>query len=156
MDFVNHEELLVRRRAGLGSNGRTIRLAQEEVAARGLDLRVEPPDVLEIERRATRKELAIHALHQMHPLALQMGVPLRRLDDAEPDHTLPAELKGAWEAWQKAGARLEDARSYLHGYIHTSHRQESLSHAPEASGVRRVFANRAVSVFDASREAQDG
>ncbi|MFY0992619.1 phospholipase effector Tle1 domain-containing protein [Halomonas sp. C05BenzN] len=155
VDFANHEELLVRRRAGLGSNGRTIRLAQEEAAARGLELRVEPPDVLEIERRATRKELAILALHQMHPLALQLGVPLRGLDEAEPDHALPAELKNAWETWQRAGARLEDARSYLHGYIHTSHRQESLPHAPEASGVRRVFANRPRSVFDKAREVQD-
>ncbi len=154
VDFANHEELLVRRRGGLGSNGRTIRLAQEEAAARGLELRVEPPDVLEIERRATRKELAIHALHQMHQLAHQSGVPLDELRN-DSDHTIPDELQGALDAWKKAGARLEDARRYLQGYIHTSHRRESLAHAPEASGVRRVFANRAASVFDASREAQD-
>ncbi|PMR69048.1 hypothetical protein C1H66_12620, partial [Halomonas heilongjiangensis] len=126
VDFANHEELLVRRRAGLGSNGRTIRLAQEEAAARGLELRVEPPDVLEIERRATRKELAIYALHQMHQLAHQSGVPLDELRN-DSDHTIPDELQGALDAWKKVGARLEDARRYLHGYIHTSHRQESLS-----------------------------
>ncbi|PXX97715.1 hypothetical protein CR157_13095 [Halomonas sp. LBP4] len=154
VDFANHEELLVRRRGGLGSNGRTIRLAQEEAAARGLELRVEPPDVLEIERRATRKELAIHALHQMHRLAQQLGVPLDELRN-DADHILPSELQDALDAWKQSGARLEDARNYLQGYIHTSHRQESMAHAPEVSGVRRVFANRPGGVFNEAREAQD-
>nr|WP_276316594.1 DUF2235 domain-containing protein [Halomonas flagellata] len=130
VDFANHEELLVRRRGGLGSNGRTIRLAQEEAAARGLELRVEPPDVLEIERRATRKELAIHALHQMHRLVQQMGVPLLPLTLSNPNHAIPQSLQGALEACQKAGARIKDARNYLQGYIHTSHRQESMGPCP--------------------------
>ncbi|WP_232090246.1 T6SS phospholipase effector Tle1-like catalytic domain-containing protein [Billgrantia diversa] len=154
-DFANFEELVVRRRGGLGANGETTRLAQEEAQARGLSIRVDGMDVLEVERRATRKELAIHALHRMHDEAKRVWVPLRDLDDADPNHAIPAELREKLDAWRAAGGRLDDSHRFLNGYIHTSHRQESLAYAPEPSGERRVFPNHHDAPVAAPQEPQN-
>ncbi|MBW6392024.1 DUF2235 domain-containing protein [Halomonas sp. Y3S6] len=164
-DFANLEELIVRHRGGLGANGETIRRAQAEAQARGLDIRVEGMDVLEVERRATRKELAIYALHQMYEEAKRAWVPLDELRD-DPDHTIPAELQALIDSWWQGGRRhgrqwmLEMSHEHFAGYIHTSHRQypftlrDRFAHAPEPSGVRRVFPNRHVPVA-APQEPQD-
>lgn len=160
-DFANLEELIVRRRGGLGANGETIRRAQAEAQARGLGIRVDGMDVLEVERRATRKELAIYALHQMHEEAKRAWVPLRDLDDTDPDHTIPDELQTLIDEWWLNGRRrgrqwmLDASQEHFVGYIHTSHRQESLAHEPEPSGVRRVFPNRHDAPVATPREPQD-
>ena len=161
LGFTNHEELIIRRRAGLGANGETIRRAQAEARARGLDIRVDGRDVLEIERRATRKELAIYALHQMHEEAKRAWVPLRPLLPSNPDHAIPAELQTLIDEWWEGGRRrgqqwmLDVSHEHFAGYIHTSHRQESLAHAPEPGGVRRVFPNRHEAPVTAPQEPQD-
>nr|WP_240935952.1 DUF2235 domain-containing protein [Halomonas bachuensis] len=153
-DFANIEELIVRRRGGLGANGETIRLAQAEAQARGLSIRVDGMDVLEVERRATRKELAIYALRQMYEEARRAWVPFDELRD-DADHTIPAELREKLDAWRAAGGQLDDSHRFLNGYIHTSHRQESLAYAPEATGVRRVFPNRHDVPVATPQEPQD-
>ncbi|MGR2740369.1 phospholipase effector Tle1 domain-containing protein [Billgrantia sp. Q4P2] len=152
-DIANLEELIVRRRGGLGANGETIRRAQAEAQERGLDIRVDGMDVLEVERRATRKELAIYALHQMHDEALRAWVPLRPLLATNPEHAIPAELQTLIDDWWQSGRRrgrqwmLDISHEHFAGYIHTSHRQQSYSlrdhfaHAPEPSGKRRIFPN---------------
>jgi hypothetical protein len=160
LGFTNHEELIVRRRAGLGANGETVRRAQAEAQARGLDIRVDGRDVLEIERRATRKELAIYALHRMYDEAKRAWVPLDELRD-DADHTIPAELQTLIDEWWEGGRRrgrqwmLDVSHEHFAGYIHTSHRQESLAHAPEPSGVRRVFPNRHEVPITAPKEPQN-
>ncbi|EWH01376.1 T6SS phospholipase effector Tle1-like catalytic domain-containing protein [Halomonas sp. BC04] len=147
VDFANFEEVIVRRRAGLGANGETIRRAQEDAEKRGLAIRVDGMDVIEIERRAIRKELAIYALHEMYREARKIHVPLDELRD-DADHVIPAELQVIIDDWEEEGMRrkrqwmLDVSRERFADYIHTSHRQESLAHAPEPSGVRRVFPNR--------------
>lgn len=161
LGFANHEELIVRRRGGLGASGETIRRAQAEAEARGLSIRVDGMDVLEIERRDTRKELAIYALHQMYREARRARVPLRDLDDAEPDHAIPAELQAIIGEWEREGRQrgqqwmLDVSRERFAGYLHTSHRHEELVHAPEPSGARRVFPNIPHHSHMPAREAQD-
>jgi len=167
LGFANHEELIVRRRAGLGANGETIRRAQAEAQARGLDIRVDGRDVLEIERRATRKELAIYALHQMHEEAKRAWAPLRDLDDTDPDHAIPTELQTLIDEWWQNGSRrgrqwmLDMSHEHFAGYIHTSHRQHPYSlrdrfaHAPEPSGVRRVFPNVSLHSYLPTQEPQN-
>ncbi|MGR4068037.1 T6SS phospholipase effector Tle1-like catalytic domain-containing protein [Billgrantia sp. C5P2] len=166
-DFANLEELIVRHRGGVGANGETIRRAQAEAEARGLSIRVEGMDVLEVERRATRKELAIYALHQMHDEAKRAWVPLRDLDDTDPDHVIPAELQALIDSWWQNGRRhgrqwmLEMSHEHFTGYIHTSHRQypftlrDRFAHAPEPSGKRRVFPNHHSAPVAAPQEPQD-
>lgn len=156
----------MRHRGGLGANGETIRRAQAEAQARGLSIRVEGMDVLEVERRATRKELAIYALHQMHDEALRAWVPLRPLLPSNPDHAIPAELQALIVEWWQNGRRrgrqwmLEMSHEHFAGYIHTSHRQypftlrDRFAHAPEPSGKRRVFPNRHAPVA-VQQEPQD-
>jgi hypothetical protein len=108
-DFTNVESLPVRLRQGLGMSGESIRLAQQEAARRGLEIEVRGTDVLEVERRHTRKELAIHALRLMHAQALAAGLPLRPLQASNPEHWMPEELAEALAHWQASGGRLGDA-----------------------------------------------
>lgn len=152
-DFANVEQLPVRLRANLALAGdAAIRRAQEEAAKRGRYIRVQYPDVVEVEHRYTRKELSRVALRKMHEQALAAGVPLRPLPQDNPDYVLPPALEQAWQRWQAAGGSMAEARHFLGEYIHTSHRQplgsagpmqdlRNYADRPEPSGVRRVFHN---------------
>ncbi|MCW8978615.1 MAG: type VI secretion system PAAR protein [Marinobacter sp.] len=144
----NHEIFTVRVFSGHGMNYRTIQSAQKKIEAlnrndhRNIQARVEGTDVIAEERRATRKELAIHALHLMYEMAVSEGLPMSPMDLSNANHRIPDDLKKAIDAWQEAGANLFAARKYLGKYMHTSHREDVLPHLPENSGKRRIFYNR--------------
>jgi len=144
----NHETFTVHVYTGHGGNHRTTRIAQQKIAelnqndSRNIQPRVKGLDVIAEERRPTKNEIAVYALHRMHKLAVSEGVPLLPMDTSVDGYSIPAELQQALQAWQNAGANLADSDEYLAGYIHTSHRVDELPHLPEKSGVRRVFLNR--------------
>ena len=126
-------------------NYRTIGIAQQKVAklnqndSRNIQPRINGMDVIAEERRPTKKELAIYALHRMHKFAVSEGVPLLPMDTSAGGYHIPEELHRALQAWQNSGASLADSDKYLAGYIHTSHRMDELPHLPEKSGIRQVF-----------------
>ncbi|MEX2474505.1 type VI secretion system PAAR protein [Marinobacter sp.] len=147
-DIRNFETFPVRVFSGHGGNTRTIRIAQEKIAAmnesdsRNIQARVVGMDVIAEERRPTRKELAIYSLHKMYTYAVDAGVPLVEITKEQPEFGLPEHLEQAINDWKADGAELSAARQYLAGYIHTSHRAGSIAHGPESSGVRRRFLNK--------------
>lgn len=94
------------------------------------------------ERRRTRKELAIYALHQMHQYAVKSGVPLDGLDPSSQDYALPEALKLVLKQWKSSGMALKSAKQYLGDYIHTSHDPHySISNPPHPSGQREIYSN---------------
>jgi T6SS, Phospholipase effector Tle1-like, catalytic domain len=145
VDFRNYETFFIRAYQGHGLNSETIRAAQEKISElnradpRNIQPRVQGTDVFAEERRATRKELAIYALHQMHRYAQESGVPLAPMRESQPEFLIPNELQKKLDKWLAAGGKLSEARDYLEGYIHTSHREWTLAHHPESSQQRRVF-----------------
>lgn len=137
--FENWEVIRVGTRSGHGLNHRTTQIAQRDAERNGLYIRINGPDIILERRLPTRKELSIYALHKMHELAQDNGVPISDLDHTDPGHIIPAELLEKLTAWEAAGSRLEDAKRYLDGYIHTSHREGTLVDAPAPNNIRREF-----------------
>jgi uncharacterized protein (DUF2235 family) len=148
-DIRNYETFFIRSYQGHGLNSETIRSAQQKISelnqsdSRNIQPRVQGTDVIAEERRATRKELAIVSLHKMYGYAQNSGVPLDDLDRTDKNFQIPEDLKKAIEQWSAAGGRLENSRDFLSRYIHTSHRRGAMAHAPEQSGQRRKFINKA-------------
>jgi len=164
-DFANVEKLPVRLLPNLAlAGGEAIRLAQADAAKYGRHIQVQYPDVVEVEHRHTRKELALVALHKMHEQAKAAGAPLRGLPLGDPDYTLPPALEQAWQRWQAAGGAMNLARRFLGQYIHTSHREplgsqgvvrdlENYAHRPEPSGIRRILFNNPAWAVGGRRQA---
>lgn len=147
-DIRNFETFPIRVYSGHGGNPRTIRIAQEKIAVwnesdpRNIQARVSGMDVIAEERRPTRKELAIYALHKMYAYAVDAGVPLIELRKEQEEFRLPSDLRHAIRIWRAEGGELSSAKKFLEGYIHTSHRAGSVAHGPELSGIRRQFLNK--------------
>ncbi|GAA0697025.1 hypothetical protein GCM10009104_26450 [Marinobacterium maritimum] len=167
--LINFERFTIRTLSGHGLNGEAIRSAQRQAEAldkqdaRNIALRIQGADAIIEERRATRKELAVVSLREMYRFAEQAGVPLKRILPTDKHLSVPDELAQALGRWRSAGAELGRARDFLHGYMHTSHRDDSqdslidsLAHAPEPGGKRQIFLNRperAIQPRESSRHA---
>lgn len=147
--FENIEKIILGIHSGLADGGYTQRTAisqlEQQYAKPGRTVVAVPQpngDIHVQERRRTRKELAIYALHQMHRYAVKSGVPLDGLDPSNEDYALPEALKHSLNQWESSGMALDSAKQYLGDYIHTSHDPHySLSNPPHPSGRREIYAN---------------
>ncbi len=88
--------------------------------------------------KATRKELALYPFYKMDELARQAGVPLKGIDPADTHYLIPDELKRVYNAWQKAGGQMPQARQYLVDYIHTSEKYGDMVDRPHMESGRKV------------------
>lgn len=127
--LINFERFTIRTLSGHGLNGEAVRSAQRQAEAldqqdaRNIALRIQGADAIIEERRATRKELSVVSLREMYRFAEQAGVPLKRILPAGKHLSVPDKLAQALGRWRSAGAELGRARDFLHGYMHTSHRE---------------------------------
>lgn len=148
-DFENIEKIILGIHSGLADGGHTQRTAisqlEQKYAKPGRTVVAVPQpngDIHVQERRRTRKELAIYALHQMHRYAVECGVPLDGLDPSSDDYALPESLRRSLNEWKSSGMALDAAKQYLGEYIHTSHDPHySLSNPPHPTGRREIYTN---------------
>lgn len=160
-DSRNYEVFDLKVYGGHGTNWRTVQIAQREIEAwnardsRNIQPEIRGMDVYAVERRPTRKELAIYALYQMYDQASSSGVPLQQVDKTLEEYRIPMDLRMAIDDWQSAGAKLDNAQDYFGNYIHTSHRSGSIPHGPTTSGKREVYPNRPIARRDHQRMAEE-
>ncbi len=160
-DLRNYEVFDLKIYGGHGTNWRTVQMAQREIEAwnardsRNIQPEIRGTDVYAVERRPTRKELAIYALYQMYDQASSSGVPLQQIDKTLEEYRIPMDLRMAIDEWQSAGAKLDHAQDYFGNYIHTSHRSGSIPHGPTTSGKREVYPNRTIARREHQRVAEE-
>lgn len=127
-DFRNYEVFDLKAYAGHGSNWRTVQAAQRRIEAwnardpRNIQPDVRGIDVYAVERRPTRKELAIYVLHTMYSFSESAGVPLGSMDQTQEEYRILWTSGWHWMTgkelvpiWIKPGITLANIFTHLTG-----------------------------------------